>query len=165
MIRRSGKKHERLHYRAAAVAFNRGLDARPDVTVIILSLLCVILTVVSLYLQKQHRALESRLHHLESQNINDSTFVKHRLLGMQIDDLRKGDSRRVQLTTLGCYIANCCGPLSLVVLTKPRFFFINYKFWRLIFFFLKKIILSTFAGYFFVVFKLIRCESILSFSV
>ena len=77
--------------RQRAVAFNRGLDARPDVTVIILSLLCVILTVVSLYPQKQHRALESRLQHLESLNINDSTFVKHRLLGMQIDDLRKGD--------------------------------------------------------------------------
>ena len=65
-----------------------------EIAVIILSLLCVILTVVSLYLQKQHRALERELHHLESQNITDSTFVQHRLLGMQIDDLRKGDSRR-----------------------------------------------------------------------
>ena len=66
-------------------------DRMSDVTIIILSLLCVILTVVSLYLQKQHRSLESQLHNLESQSINDSTFVKHRLLGMQLENLRQGD--------------------------------------------------------------------------
>ena len=69
-------------------------DRVSDVAVIILSLLCVILTVVLLYVNKQHRALERQHYHLESQNITDSTFVKHRLLGMQMDDLRKGDSRR-----------------------------------------------------------------------
>ena len=68
-------------------------DRMSDVTIIILSLLCVVLTVVSLYLQKQHRAMESQLHHLESHNINDSTFVKHRLLGMQLENLCQGDSR------------------------------------------------------------------------
>ena len=69
-------------------------DRLSNVAVIILSLLCVILTVVSLYVNKQHRALERQLYNLESQNVTDSTFVKHRLLGMQMDDLRKGDSRR-----------------------------------------------------------------------
>ena len=69
-------------------------DRLSDVAVIILSLLCVILTVVLLYVNKQHRALERQLYNLESQNITDSIFVKHRLLGMQMDDLRKGDSRR-----------------------------------------------------------------------
>ena len=67
-----------------------------DITIIILSLLCVVLTVVSLYLQKQHRALESQLHALESQSVNDSTFVKHRLLGMQLENLRQGDSCRLR---------------------------------------------------------------------
>ena len=47
-------------------------------------------------LKKKHRALESQLHALESQSVNDSTFVKHRLLGMQLENLRQGDSRRSQ---------------------------------------------------------------------
>ena len=69
-------------------------DRLSDVAVILLSLLCVILTVVLLYANKQHRALERQLRNLETQNITESTFVKHKLLGMQMEDLRKGDSRR-----------------------------------------------------------------------
>ena len=69
-------------------------DRLSDVAVIILSLLCVILTVVLLYANKQHSALERQLRNLETQNITESTFVKHKLLGMQMEDLRKGDSRR-----------------------------------------------------------------------
>ena len=69
-------------------------DRLSDVAVILLSLLCVILTVVLLYANKQHRALERQLRNLETQNITESTFVKHKLLGMQMEDLRKGNSRR-----------------------------------------------------------------------
>ena len=69
-------------------------DRLSDVAVILLSLLCVILTVVLLYANKQHRTLERQLRNLETQNITESRFVKHKLLGMQMEDLRKGDSRR-----------------------------------------------------------------------
>ena len=69
-------------------------DRLSNVAVILLSLLCVILTVVLLYANKQHPALERQLRNLETQNITESTFVKHKLLGMQMEDLRKGDSRR-----------------------------------------------------------------------
>ena len=119
-----GPEQQRLHSTVDLVT-----DRMSDITIIILSLLCVVLTVVSLYLQKQHRALESQLHALESQSVNDSTFVKHRLLGMQLENLRQGDSCRLRRELLReseqqvqsmegfgwlsirCYIPNCCGPL------------------------------------------------------
>ena len=69
-------------------------DRLSDVAVIILTLLCVIFTVVLLYANKQHRALERQLRNLETQNVTESTFIKNKLLGMQMEDLRKGDSRR-----------------------------------------------------------------------
>ena len=69
-------------------------DRLSDVAVIILTLLCVILTVVLLYANKQHRALERQLRKLETQNVTESTFIKNKLLGMQMEDLRKGESRR-----------------------------------------------------------------------
>ena len=69
-------------------------DQLSDVAVIILTLLCVILTMALLYANKQHRALERQLHNLETMNVTESTFIKHKLLGLQMDDLRKGDSRR-----------------------------------------------------------------------
>ena len=65
-----------------------------DVAVIILTLLCIILTMALLYANKQHRALERQLHNLETLNVTESTFIKNKLLGLQMEDLRKGESRR-----------------------------------------------------------------------
>ena len=68
-------------------------DQLSDVAVIILTLLCVILTMALLYANKQHRALERQLRNLETLNVTESTFIKNKLLGLQMEDLRKGESR------------------------------------------------------------------------
>ena len=61
-------------------------DRLTDVSIII-SFFCVILCIVTMHLQTKLRALET-------QSVSDSTFVKHRLLGLQMENLRQVDNTR-----------------------------------------------------------------------
>ena len=65
-------------------------DQLTDVTILVLTLLCVVLSVVVVQLHK-------KLSVLETLSTTDSTLVKHRLLGLHMENLQQIDNTRCSL--------------------------------------------------------------------